>query len=159
MRTSLATVLILAATTTAIADPRSGPDRGRTRDDVDERGLTADQIQRYAQVYYPGIRACYAAHGRKARTATGELAIKLIVHRNGNVFDVAIDAPGVRGVYLRRLSDCLRLQVTGWHFPVRRDFTTAILPYYFMQLNLPGTGPQYSCWNPKGCPVRVRRIE
>ena len=152
MRVHIATALVLVAATTAAAQPQ--PERGRTRDNLDERGLTADQIEHYARGYYAGIRACYFELGRKSKTATGELAINLVVHRNGNVYDVSVDAPGVRGRHLRKLENCVRLQVLGWHFPMRKDFTTAILPYYFMYLDIPGTGPQYSCWNPRGCPAK-----
>lgn len=152
MRALLPLALLLAATTSAAAQPQR--DRGRTRDNVDERGLTADQIERYARGYYAGIRACYFEFGRKAKKATGEFAIKVVIHRDGYIHDFSLDAPGVRGAHLRKLEGCVRLQVMGWHFPVRRDFTTAILPYYFMYLDIPGTGPQYSCWHPRGCPVK-----
>ncbi|HEY5949603.1 MAG TPA: hypothetical protein VIV40_29110 [Kofleriaceae bacterium] len=100
------------------------------------------------------IKACYFEHGRTSRTATGELALKLVVHRGGHIHDVSVDAPGVTGKQLRKLEACIRLQVIGWQFPVRRDFTTAILPYYFLYLDVPGAGPQYSCWNPRGCPAK-----
>jgi hypothetical protein len=149
MRALLPIAFLAAATTTALAQPS---DRGRTRDDPDRSTLTAAQIERYARAYYPQIRACYFTHGKPVRTATGELAIKIVVHRSGYIHDVSIDAPGVRGRHFRKLDACIRLETLGWHFPVRRDFTTAILPYYFMDLRLPGTGPQYSCWNKRGCP-------
>ena len=144
----LASLLVVS---TAFADEGA---RGRARDDVDTRSLTAEQVQRYAASYYPMIKACYFEHGRTSRTATGELALKLVVHRGGHIHDVSIDAPGVKGKALRKLETCIRLQVIGWHFPVRRDFTTAILPYYFLYLDVPGAGPQYSCWNPRGCPAK-----
>jgi len=124
-------------------------------DNVDQRTLTADQIEHYAAAYDSTIKACYFEHGRAAKTATGELSIKLVVHRNGYVKDITVEAPGVRGQSLRKLTTCIRPQVLTWHFPVRRDFTTAILPYYFLLLNLPEAGPQYSCWNPHGCPPKV----
>lgn len=153
MRAALLTALVLA-TSTASAQPWRA-------DNVEERGLTAEQIQRYASGYFPEIKACYLEHGRKSRSATGELSLRLIVHRNGYVHEFALDAPGVRGRHLRKLEGCVRMQVLGWHFPVRRDFTTAILPYYFLYLDVPGAGPQYSCWNPRGCPApkakRARR--
>jgi hypothetical protein len=149
MRAYLTMASLLVASTALAGGDAS--QRGRTRDDVDERSLSADQVQRYAESYYPMIKACYFEHGRVARGATGELALKLIVHRGGHIHDVSIDAPGVTGKQLRKLENCIRLQVMGWHFPVRRDFTTAILPYYFLYLDVPGAGPQYSCWNPRGC--------
>ena len=149
---ALPTAVTLLVSATAFADDATEP--GRTRDDVDQSSLTADQIQHYAASYYPMIRACYFEHGRVARGATGELALRLVVHRGGHIHDVAVDAPGVTGKQLRKLEACIRLQVLGWHFPVRRDFTTAILPYYFLYLDIPGAGPQYSCWNPRGCPAK-----
>ena len=124
----------------------------RRIDDPDARGLTSEQIQKYAAVYYPEVRACYLQFGKPAPGSTGELALKLVVHRNGYVHEFSLDAPGVRGKHLRKLEGCVRMQVIGWHFPVRRDFTTAILPYYFLYLDVPGAGPQYSCWDPRGCP-------
>ena len=151
MRTILVAATLLIASTALAGEPTQ---TGRTRDDVDTRSLTADQVQRYAESYYPMIRACYFEHGRAVRGSTGELALKLVVHRGGHIHDVTVDAPGVTGKQLRKLESCIRLQVIGWHFPVRKDFTTAILPYYFMYLDIPGAGPQYSCWNPRGCPAK-----
>ena len=149
---ALITAATLFISATALADEPT--ETGRTRDDVDTRSLTAEQVQHYAASYYPMIRACYFEHGRAAKGATGELAVTLVVHRGGHIHDVKVDAPGVVGKHLRRLENCIRMQVLGWHFPVRRDFTTAILPYYFLYLDIPGTGPQYSCWNPRGCPAK-----
>ena len=142
-----ALLFMMAIPLTATANP----------DDVDQRTLSADQVERYASVYYSAIRSCYFEHGLAAKTATGELSVKLTVHRDGYVKDVAVEAPGVRGQHLRKLTRCIRPQVVTWHFPVRRDFTTAILPYYFLSLNLPGAGPQYSCWNPRGCGKVIAR--
>jgi hypothetical protein len=50
-------------------------------DDVTARGLTAEQVQRYAAVYYPAIRACYLELGERSPGATGELAINQDRHR------------------------------------------------------------------------------
>jgi hypothetical protein len=141
-------ILLTLLPLTATAGERT---RGIKVDDTDSRTLSADDIERYAATYYPAIRACYFEHGRASPAATGELALKLVVHRSGYVRDVSLDAPGVRGRQLRKLESCVRQQVLAWHFPVRRDFTTAILPFYFLYLDLPNAGPQYSCWNPRGC--------
>src|SRR5204862_258718 len=68
MRALLSIATLPAATTTAAAQPSTANDqRGRTRDNTDERGLTAEQVQRYARPYYPGIRACYFEFGRRAK--------------------------------------------------------------------------------------------
>ena len=145
---------LLLATMLVPAIALAGGDRPNKVDDVDEHTLTADQIEKYATPYYPMIKSCYFEHGLAAKTATGELALKLVVHRDGYIHEVTIDAPGVRGKQLRKLEACIKEQVADWHFPVRRDFTTAILPYYFLYLDIPGAGPQYSCWNPRGCPPK-----
>jgi hypothetical protein len=159
MRALPVVAALVFATSTALAGqgPPADRDRGRTTDDVDERGLTAEQVERYAASYFPMIKACYLEHGRKAKRATGELALRLVVHRAGHIHDVEVDAPGVTGMHKRKLETCIRLQVVGWRFPVRRDFTTAILPYYFLYLDVPAAGPQYSCWNPRGCPAKSSR--
>lgn len=123
----------------------------------DDYGLTKEQIERYAAPYFPEIRACYAAHGRPARSATGELSLRIVVHRNGSIHEVAIEAPNVVGSNLRELTQCVRKTVETWRFPVRRYFTTAVLPYYFLHLALPSAGPQKSCWKAKGCPDKPLR--
>lgn len=130
----------------------AGGTESSRRTDVDERGLTKEQIERYAATYFPDVRACYIAHGRSSRNSTGVLTLRIVVHRSGGIHEFAIDAPGVIGANLRELTRCVRKTVETWRFPVRRDFTTAVLPYYFLHLDLPWAGPQLSCWNPRGCP-------
>jgi hypothetical protein len=151
MRT-LAIALLLSSVAVASADePQSTTQR------QEARTLSAEEVSAYAAPYYPRVRACYFRYGLHARGSTGEMSIKLVVRRDGYVRDVVIDAPGVRGRALRQLDTCIRLEALGWHFPVRRDLTTAILPYHFLYLNLPGAGPHYSCWNPRGCRSRTGR--
>jgi hypothetical protein len=142
--------------TTATAAWAGEPTMNRRLLDVDRESLTAAEVERYAAPYRRAIKGCYLEHGQPAKTATGELALRLNVHRDGDVLDVAIDAPGVTGKRLRGLARCVRAQVATWHFPVRRNPTSVILPYYFLELALPGTGPQPSCWNRRGC-RHVRR--
>jgi hypothetical protein len=147
MRALLAT-LVLALSSTANAG--ESPARGRYS--PAERTLTAKEIERYAAPYLPAIKACYLEHARGLRSATGELSLRLVVYRDGGVVELSVEAPGVTGKRLRGLERCVRTQVAGWHFPPRSELTTAILPYYFLKLDLPGTGPQPSCWSPRGCP-------
>lgn len=142
------TVLAITSSTAFAGESQPAP----RRPDAAERGLTKDQIERYAAPYFPEIRACYVSYGRWSRNSTGELTLRIVVHRNGGIHELAIEAPGVAGANLRELTRCIRNTVENWRFPVRRDFTTAILPYYLMHLDLPSAGPQLSCWNPKGCP-------
>ncbi len=152
MRTfALVPILVMSAPSWA------GENQPPQHSSADERGLTKDQVERYAAPYFPEVRACYATYGRTARNATGDLSLRLVVNRGGGIHEFTIDAPGVTGANLRELTRCVRKTVETWRFPVRRDFTTVVLPYYFMYLHLPGTGPQMSCWNPKGCPDKEPR--
>lgn len=116
----------------------------------EERGLTREQVAHYAGAYRPAILACYAdnAHSRRA---TGKLTLQATVLRGGAVIGLTIDAPGVTGIELALLTNCVRKEVDTWHFPVRRDDTMIVIPYYFQKTYAPKAGPQYSCWNPRGC--------
>jgi hypothetical protein len=150
MRGVLATIILASATVASAGETPRNP-LGV------ERSLTAPEVARYAAPYLPAIKQCYLEHAKPAKSATGELALHLTVHRDGEILDVTVDAPGVTGKRLRDLNRCLRTQVATWHFPVRRSPTTAIIPYYFLKLDLPGAGPQLSCWNPRGCPDKPVR--
>jgi hypothetical protein len=119
-----------------------------------DRSLSAELVQHYASPYLPAIKACYLKHGRM-KGATGDLRITMVVNRAGAIHELAIQAPGVTGLHLRRLTACIRTEVDSWQFPPRPDFTTAVLPFYFLALDLSTAGPQYSCWNPQGCPARA----
>jgi hypothetical protein len=142
MRTLLTMVIVSSAATAWADDPSPR---------YEERGLSAKEVERYAAPYLPAIKSCYLAHGKRAPRATGELSLRLLVHRDGGVERVEVTARGVVGKRLLDLSQCIRSGIGDWHFPARRDQTTAILPYYFLKLDLPAAGPQLSCWNPRGC--------
>lgn len=150
MRALMAAALLLAtASWTNESTPR---ERGRTRDSVEAKTLSADEVAHYAGPYLPAVKACYLEHAYTSKTATGELALKLVVHKNGRVSQVTTTAPGVTGRRLRRLETCIRDEVSTWQFPMRRGFTDAVLPYQFHHLRVPNSGPFPSCWDPKGCP-------
>jgi hypothetical protein len=151
-----ALLLLTIASSTAWAGDQGGrPDtpsnvRREARGDESALTLGVDQLQRYAAVYLPEVRACYVEQTRGVKRATGELSLELIVHRDGSVVKVAVVAPGVTGTAYRRLDACVREQVATWHFPVRRGFTDAILPYLFIQAKVPANAWP-GCWSPKGC--------
>jgi hypothetical protein len=119
-----------------------------------DRSLSAETVQRYAAPYLPAIRACYLEHGRM-RGASGDLRVTLVLNRAGEIHELAIEAPGVTGKHLRNLDACIRREAEGWHFPVARAFTTAVLPFFFLALDLPNAGPQPSCWSSQGCRPRA----
>ena len=118
---------------------------------TEERSLTREEIEHRAAAYLPAIRACYVTKTAGARAATGMLTLRMRVLRNGAVTELAVEAPGVTGARLRALVDCITDEVEGWQFPIRHDDTLAVLPYHFHRVYAPGAGPQYSCWNPRGC--------
>jgi hypothetical protein len=153
---AMLTLSVLLMTAAWTHDPYA-PSSGRTRDDVGTRTLSSEQIAHYAGAYLPAIRTCYVDHALGARRATGELSLELVVDRSGRVSQLTTKAPGVTGRRLRALDACIRDQVATWRFPVRRGSTTAVLPYYFLHVRAPNSGPYPSCWNPKGCPVQGDR--
>jgi hypothetical protein len=125
--------------------------RPPTREIDEGRGLTQVQIEHYSGAYLPAIRACYVEQTRGVLAASGRLELRATVLSNGNVIALTTDAPGVTGERLAKLTECIQTEVDTWHFPVRRDATMIVLPYYFQRLVIPGAGPQFSCWNPRGC--------
>ena len=129
MRTVLAVIVLLTA---AAWSTEKQPPRG----DESERSLTAEQLQHYTGPYYPEIRACYLQHAPPS--ATGELRLMFTVGRDGYVMELHIAAPGVTGKHLDALTTCIAENVRTWHFPSRRDFTKAELPYLFRPLHQPG---------------------
>ncbi len=122
--------------------------------DVDRKTLAAEEVERYVAPYFPAIRTCYLTHAKAARKATGELRIELVIHRNGSIFQSTVATPGVVGAARKRLEACVRKEVTAWRFPVRKRFTTALVPYHFHKTTAPGAGPMESCWSPRGCPSK-----
>ncbi len=152
MREVIAASIVLFATTAWAGQTQQPSYRGRGTEKLDQRTLSAADLERYAAPYLPAVKQCYVEHASRSPSATGQLALELIVHRDGGVVEVEIDAPGVTGQRLRKLSRCIRTHAATWQFPVRRDFTTAVLPYYFLRVAVPGAGPQRSCWTKRGCP-------
>ena len=110
------------------------------RDNTEEAsGLTAKELRKYIQPYMPGIRDCYVA---KAKSGDGSLRLELIIHRDGSVFKFAFTAPNVSAGTRQQLDRCLRPLSETWHFPVRRGFTSAVIPFLFVKTRAPGAGPQ-----------------
>ncbi|HEU0036835.1 MAG TPA: AgmX/PglI C-terminal domain-containing protein [Kofleriaceae bacterium] len=144
----LCLIAVLACPAVASASPGIRPDN------LEQPTLSATDVSTYAASYQTAIRACYDTHARGVRGATGELTLRLTIHSNGSPYRLAIRAPGVTGKALSRLDSCILAQVATWHFPVRRGFTDAVLPYLFLRTAAPGAGPLPSCWSPKGCPEK-----
>jgi hypothetical protein len=116
------------------------PARAAVDDDPDQISISAKDLHKYFEPYVPAVRDCYAANASGPQ-ATGNLRLELVIHRDGSVFKFGFAAPGVTGAWLRKLDGCLRALSETWHFPVRRGFTTAVLPFVFQRTTAPGAGP------------------
>jgi len=140
----------LATALTVLALAAAAPPAHAGSDDP-EIMLSAAEVQKYFAPYVPAVRGCYVANAR-SKSADGNLRLELIIHPDGSIFRFGFAAPGVTAPWLGKLEACLRALVPGWHFPVRKRFTTAVLPFLFQTTRAPGAGPIESCWDPRGCP-------
>ena len=120
------------------------------RDDPD-RQLTAKEVARYFEPYVPEVRACYLTH-TKDKAVSGKLRLELIIHHAGHIFRFGFDALGVDKPTRAKLNNCLRALVPTWRMPVRKGFTSVVLPFLFQKTTAPGAGPIESCWDARGCP-------
>jgi hypothetical protein len=123
---------------------------GATRDARPAPFLAADEITAEVRPYAPEIERCYLERLDDVRRA-GRLELRFVIGRDGSVVSLSAAAPGLPARTARRVESCIREAVDALHFPVRRNDTTAIVPYYFQHTDTPGGGPQLSCWDPKGC--------
>lgn len=92
------------------------------------------------------IQRCYVQ-----RAAGGDLAVTLVIGRDGNVVSARADASRVPGKTAARIERCIRAVVANVQFPERRNDTTAVVPFSFHKTEAPGAGPIHSCWRASGC--------
>lgn len=123
-------VLVALATTVRADEPRDNPEA---------ESLTAKELRKYIAPYVPGIRDCYLA---KAKLGPGTLRLELIIHRDGSVVRFGFTASKASATARQQLDRCLRPLSETWHFPVRRGFTTAVIPFHFVQAHGQGATPQ-----------------
>ncbi len=125
-------------------------ERERARRELErEHTLSANEIQHVVFAYDEELSACYRDHALGQPRATGAMNLEIIIHRNGTLFRLEVNAPGVRG---KQLDRCVRKVAESWRFPPRKGFTTAEVPFQYVRTRIPGAGPYRSCWNPRGCP-------
>ena len=115
-----------------------------------ERYLTTSDVAIVVGDRSADIERCYTDAMGAARRG-GKLDVMFTIARNGSVLSVDTAAPGLSPVAAHHMHTCIRTAVEGLAFPARRNDTTAIVPYYFQRTEAPNAGPQFSCWNPKGC--------
>jgi hypothetical protein len=138
----MAIVGLAFATAQALAKPDGGGD-------PDQPTLTAKDLQKYFAPYIPEVKQCYADSTRDT-VADGRLRLELVIHRDGTVFRFSFVAPGVTGARLNKLDGCLRPLSEKWHFPVRRGFTTAVMPFRFQRVT-PSDQPKSTCADHRDC--------
>lgn len=114
----------------------------------DARTLTAAEVNHYMQPYRNEIRSCYLTSA-----SGGTLALDLIIHRDGSVYQLTVATPNLAPRAARRIDRCIRRLSARWHFPVRRGFTTVTVPFRFVKTVAPGAGPQRGCSRRRGCKV------
>jgi len=133
-------VPLLAILALVVACPASV--RGDTPGgDVLQDRIDAKELKKYFTPYVPGVKDCYVAN-TKAHEVDGTLRLELVIHPAGNVHRFGFQAPRLKGTPLRKLDKCLRELSETWHFPQRRGFTTAVLPFKFQRTFAPGAGPK-----------------
>ena len=96
------------------------------------------------------LERCYLTHITDARDA-GHLDVLFEIGRDGRVRSIATAAGSLSPAATRRVTSCIQAIARTVQFPVRRNDTTVVLPYYFQKTAAPNAGPQLSCWSPKGC--------
>lgn len=133
MATRKITILVVLA---SLSPVRAGPS-----DDVDQPTLSARDLKKYFEPYVPAVKECYVVNAN-GHDVDGTLRLELVIRPGGDVIRFGFVAPGVAGAWLRRLDGCLRRLSDTWHFPVRRSYTTAVMPFLFERTFAPGAGPK-----------------
>ena len=139
---------------TAVAEPSGDPFESKVAPLPSDQTMSAGEVIRYALPYLPRVARCYQRHALPDRRASGAMELYLVIARNGNVVHSEVNAPGLTVFRLAYLERCVKREVALWHFPIRKGFTNAVIPYYFLHTKTPESGPFPSCWNPKGCPTK-----
>jgi len=96
------------------------------------------------------LERCYLRHVGEAGTA-GHLDVLFEIGRDGHVRSIATAAGTLSPTATRQVTSCIQAIARTVQFPVRRNDTTVVLPYYFQKTTAPNAGPQLSCWSPRGC--------
>ncbi len=130
---------LLATSASALAEPQ-----------VKEKFLEPETVAASMQPLRADIQQCYLAEAADAKGA-GKLEITLVIARDGFVMTATTSMPGLSAKTAKKIDACIQPLVKAVMFPVRRNDTTAVVPFLFMRTDSPGSGPQESCWDPKGC--------
>ena len=140
MRLALALTAVVSLATTAAADPKP-------------RALTPADVTSQLAPFADQIEHCYLDRTAEIRGA-GQLELVLSVTRHGSVESLDVKTPGLAAKLAKQIDGCIRETIATVAFPARKTFTTATIPYFFQRTAAPNSGPQLSCWDPKGCRTR-----
>ncbi len=114
------------------------------------KALSSDDVQATLKPLADEIEHCYMDRTTEVRGA-GHMELVLTVSRHGVVEHLDVKTPGLGTKVAKDVDGCIRSTVAPVAFPVRKTFTTATVPYFFQRTAAPNSGPQLSCWDPKGC--------
>ena len=116
------------------------------------RDLEPSEVRDRMKVVDADVAACYLDAVGERRGA-GQLEIKLSIHRTGLLDRIDVSTPNLPAPTAKKIETCVKAAVKDLAFPARRAETVAVVPYYW-QRTAAKHGPQYSCWDPKGCRTR-----
>lgn len=114
------------------------------------RTLEVSEVAATMKPYGEDINRCYLDAAADVKGA-GKLEITLSIHRTGKLDAIDVATPGLPKKVAGRVATCVKSVVEKTAFPARRSPTTAIVPFFYQHTAAPGSGPQLSCWNPRGC--------
>ena len=138
MRTSVV-ALILASSSVALAQPQ-----------VKEKWLEPQEIAAEVHPLRAEIEKCYLDNAADVKS-TGKLDVTIVIARDGFVLSSSTATPGLPAKSVKAIEACVQPLIKAVMFPVRRNDTTGVVPFVFQRTESPGSGPQLSCWDPKGC--------
>jgi hypothetical protein len=154
MRISIiATAALLSVTSLAHADGKRPLATMVKLEPAKQKTLDATEIQGHMKPANDQIGRCYLDAVGDVRGA-GHMEIKLSIHRTGSIESIDVATPKLSAKQTKQIDGCVRAIVKDMSFPARRATTVAIIPYFYQRTSAPGAGPQYSCWDPKGCPTK-----
>ena len=150
---ALLCVAVLCVGSVALA----GGDKDKPSSEAPLAGtLSAKDLKKVVAPHVTDIDRCYLDNGQKAKKSTGVLRLELIIHRDGHLFRSKVVSPGVKGKQAKKLGKCLSKITESWTFPRRKYFTTATIPFLYLQTKVKGAGPTITCWSKRGCPKKWR---
>lgn len=117
---------------------------------ADSKTLEATDVAAQMKPYGETINRCYLDVAGDVKGA-GKLEITLSIQRTGKLESIDVATPGLPARLAKRIATCVKTAVEDTSFPARKARTTAIVPYFYQHTAAPNSGPQLSCWNPRGC--------